>query len=98
MIAYCTKQNPTGTQCDALFVFRSILPQHIFWFHFFIDTMRLEANRLEDRVADGICDLRKDVLNVFVVDCPIEIECASGTEIFGVVCEIPECCTECILQ
>jgi len=64
----------------------------------FIDTMRLEANRLEDRVAAGICDLRKDLLNVFVVDCLIEIEGASGTESFGVVCEIPECCTECILQ
>ena len=60
--------------------------------------MRLEANRLEDRVADGICDLRNDLLNVFVVDCPIEIGGASGTETFGVVCEIPECCTACVLQ
>jgi hypothetical protein len=60
--------------------------------------MQLEANRLKDRVEDKICDLRKDRLDVFVVDCPIEIESATGVEIFGVVCEIPECCTKCVLQ
>ena len=60
--------------------------------------MRLEANRLEDRVADEICNLREDVLNIFVVDCPVEIRSDSGTETFGVVCDIPECCSECVNQ
>jgi len=60
--------------------------------------MRLEANRLEDRVADSICKLREDLLDVFVVDCPMAIRGDSGVEVFGVVCEIPECCTECIVQ
>lgn len=63
-----------------------------------LETMRLEENRLEDRVADEICLLREDLLNVFVVDCPIEIRGDSGIEIFGVVCKVPECCTECMLQ
>ncbi|VEU41378.1 unnamed protein product [Pseudo-nitzschia multistriata] len=60
-----------------------------------LKTMRLEANRFEDRVADSICDLRQESLNVFVVDCPIEIE---GTEMFGVFCQIPDCCTQCVPQ
>jgi len=63
-----------------------------------LEIMRLEENRLEDRVADEICLLREDFLNVFVVDCPIEITGDSGIEIFGVVCKVPECCTECMLQ
>ena len=63
-----------------------------------IDTLRLEANRLEDRVADGICDLRNDFLYTFVVDCPVEVRGVSGTEIFGVVCDVPACCTECVNQ
>ena len=63
-----------------------------------LETMRLEANRLEDRVADEICNLREDVLSVFVVDCPIEISGDSGTETFGVVCSVPQCCTECVDQ
>lgn len=61
----------------------------------FLNTMRLEANRFEDRVRDSICDLRQNSLDVFVVDCPISIE---GLEMFGVVCSIPECCTECVPQ
>lgn len=63
-----------------------------------LETIRLEANRLEDRVADEICDLREDGLKIFVVDCPIEIRGDSGIETFGVVCKVPECCTECMLQ
>jgi len=63
-----------------------------------LETIRLEANRLEDRVADEICDLRENRLNIFVVDCPIEIRGASGMEIFGVVCKVPDCCTKCVLQ
>ena len=63
-----------------------------------LETIRLEANRLEDRVADEICNLRQDFLNVFVVDCSIEIRGTSGIETFGVVCAVPNCCTECIPQ
>jgi len=63
-----------------------------------LETMRLEANRLEDRVADEVCNLREDILNVFVVDCPIEIRGNSGIETFGVVCKVPECCTNCVVQ
>jgi len=64
----------------------------------FLETIQLEVNRLEDRVEDGICNLRKERLVVFEVDCPIEIESATGIEIFGVVCQVPECCTKCVLQ
>eukprot|EP00534_Pseudo-nitzschia_fraudulenta_P006134 CAMPEP_0201183168 /NCGR_PEP_ID=MMETSP0851-20130426/123000_1 /ASSEMBLY_ACC=CAM_ASM_000631 /TAXON_ID=183588 /ORGANISM="Pseudo-nitzschia fraudulenta, Strain WWA7" /LENGTH=793 /DNA_ID=CAMNT_0047467857 /DNA_START=74 /DNA_END=2458 /DNA_ORIENTATION=+ len=64
----------------------------------YLNTLRLEANRLEDRVADGICDLRNDFLYTFVVDCPVEVRGVSGTEIFGVVCDVPACCTECVNQ
>eukprot|EP00537_Pseudo-nitzschia_pungens_P005008 CAMPEP_0172365860 /NCGR_PEP_ID=MMETSP1060-20121228/12279_1 /TAXON_ID=37318 /ORGANISM="Pseudo-nitzschia pungens, Strain cf. cingulata" /LENGTH=793 /DNA_ID=CAMNT_0013089433 /DNA_START=184 /DNA_END=2565 /DNA_ORIENTATION=- len=60
-----------------------------------LNTLRLEANRFQDRVADSICDLRQVSLNAFVVDCPIEIE---GTEMFGMMCDIPECCTACVPQ
>ena len=67
-------------------------------FVFLLETIHLEENRLEDRVADEICDLRQDLLNVFVVDCPLEIRGTSGIETFGVVCAVPECCTECIPQ
>jgi len=63
-----------------------------------LEIMRLEANRLEDRVADEICDLRENFLSNFVVDCPVEIKGDSGIEIFGVVCKVPECCTNCVSQ
>jgi len=65
---------------------------------FRVETFQLEDNRLVDRVEDGICKLRDERLDVFVVDCPIEIESATGIEIFGVVCQVPECCTKCVLQ
>jgi len=60
--------------------------------------MQLEANKLEDRVADEICSLRDDLLDVFVVDCPIEIIGDGGVESFGVVCNVPDCCTNCVVQ
>mmetsp|Transcript_3731 Transcript_3731/g.9765 ORF Transcript_3731/g.9765 Transcript_3731/m.9765 type:complete len:759 (+) Transcript_3731:209-2485(+) len=63
-----------------------------------LESIRLDANRLEDRVADEICDLRQDLLSVFVVDCPVVMRGDSGLETFGVVCAVPECCTECISQ
>ncbi len=63
-----------------------------------LETMKLEGNRLEDRVADEICSLREDSLDVFVVDCPIEVKGDSGVEIFGVVCSVPQCCTSCVDQ
>lgn len=63
-----------------------------------IEIMQLEANKLEDRVADEICSLRDDLLDVFVVDCPIEVRGDAGLETFGVVCKVPDCCTKCVLQ
>lgn len=62
-----------------------------------LEVMRLESNRLEDRVTDEVCSLRDESLSVFVVDCPVEIKGDSGTETIGVVCKVPECCTECIV-
>jgi hypothetical protein len=59
--------------------------------NFSIGVLKLESNRLEDRVVDEICALRDTSLTVFVVDCPIEVD----GELFGVVCAIPECCTGC---
>ncbi len=63
-----------------------------------LESLTLEGNRLEDRVADEICSLREDMLDVFVVDCPIEVRGDSGVETFGVVCPVPECCTACVDQ
>jgi len=63
-----------------------------------LETLQLEVNRLVDRVEDEICNLRDERLDVFVVDCPTEIESATGVEIFGVVCQVPECCSKCVLQ
>mmetsp|Transcript_53414 Transcript_53414/g.129966 ORF Transcript_53414/g.129966 Transcript_53414/m.129966 type:complete len:709 (-) Transcript_53414:220-2346(-) len=54
--------------------------------------LRLESNRIQDRVLQEICDLRDDDLFEFIVDCPLTI----GGELFGVQCEIPECCTACV--
>lgn len=63
-----------------------------------LESLTLEGNRLEDRVADEICSLRGDMLDVFVVDCPVEVRGDSGVETFGVVCPVPECCTACVDQ
>jgi len=63
-----------------------------------LEILKLEANRLKDRVEDGICNLRKGQLDIFVVDCPIEIESDNGIETFGVVCPVPQCCSGCVLQ
>jgi hypothetical protein len=60
-------------------------------FHEYIGVLRLEANRLQDRVSEDICALRNEDLFEFVVDCSVDV----GGEIFGVVCEIPQCCTRC---
>lgn len=57
-----------------------------------LEILRLDSNRLQDRVPVELCSLRSDNLVEFVVDCPYEI----GSESFGVVCPIPECCTECV--
>jgi hypothetical protein len=59
-----------------------------FWFE---ETLRLESNRLQDRVPTELCTLREDNLIEFIVDCVYQI----GSESFGVVCPIPDCCTEC---
>jgi len=56
-----------------------------------LGVLRLESNRLQDRVANEICGLRQEELFEFVVDCPLDV----NGETFGIVCEIPECCTRC---
>lgn len=86
------------TKCHLLLKIHYIIYIHVVIDLFRVETIQLEVNRLEDRVEDGICNLRKERLVVFEVDCPIEIESATGIEIFGVVCQVPECCTKCVLQ
>lgn len=66
-------------------------PHRLLMITFLAGTLRLEANRLQDRVVEEICALRDVSLQDFVVDCPIDI----NGENFGVVCTIPECCTSC---
>jgi hypothetical protein len=44
------------------------------------------------RAPDEVCSLRSEQLDVFVVDCPERVD---GDSVSGIICRIPDCCTDC---
>ena len=46
------------------------------------------------RVSNHVCDLRNYQLSVFVVGCPSVL--GDSQTVVGIICNIPDCCTECI--
>ena len=58
---------------------------------FLLELLRLDGNEMNSRVPESVCDLRDGSLEEFIVDCPFRI----GSDVIGVVCGVPTCCTEC---
>jgi hypothetical protein len=48
---------------------------------------------MSGRAPDGVCALRDAGLVEFVVDCPSQV---GQSQVAGIICDIPECCTECL--
>ena len=58
-----------------------------------LEVLRLDGNELATKVDPEVCDLRNLSLETFLVDCPGR----DGDQITGVICSIPDCCTDCRL-
>jgi hypothetical protein len=48
---------------------------------------------MNGRAPEDVCALRDVQLDEFVVDCPT---LTSGDEVVGIICNVPDCCTECL--
>jgi hypothetical protein len=48
---------------------------------------------MDGRAPEGVCALRDQQLEQFVVDCP---ELVADSQTVGIICSIPDCCTECL--
>ncbi len=59
-----------------------------------LEQWTLEGNRLEGEVPLEVCDLLKEKLNQFIVDCRFIDREAEEKKWFGFDCE-PNCCTLC---
>jgi Leucine-rich repeat (LRR) protein len=55
-------------------------------------SLSLQDNSMGGRAPDEVCSLRSEGLDVFVVDCP---ERDGGDSVLGIICRIPDCCTDC---
>jgi len=58
-----------------------------------IRILTLDDNLMSGRVPNGLCALRNADLDKFVVDCPTLI---GESRVDGIICSIPDCCTECL--
>jgi hypothetical protein len=58
----------------------------------FIETLTLDGNFMSGRAPQSVCALRDAQLEEFFVDCPS----GSGGQLEGIICSIPDCCTECL--
>jgi len=58
-----------------------------------IQTLTFDNTFMDGRVPSGVCALRNADLTKLVVDCPTLV---GESQVDGIICSIPECCTECI--
>jgi len=58
-----------------------------------IRTLKFDNNFMNGRVPNEVCALRDVELNKFIVDCPT---LAGESQVDGIICSIPDCCTECL--
>jgi hypothetical protein len=54
-----------------------------------LDLITMEGNRLSGEVPPEMCELRRENLRQFVVDCP------NPRNGLGIICPVPQCCTLC---
>jgi len=59
-----------------------------------IRTLTFDGNFMDGRTPTKVCDLRAARLNNFIVDCPSFL--GESQVVVGIICSIPDCCTECI--
>jgi len=59
-----------------------------------IRTLTFDGNFMDGRTPIKVCDLRAAQLNKFIVDCPSLL--GESQVVVGIICSIPDCCTECI--
>lgn len=58
-----------------------------------IKTLTFDNNAMSGRAPSGVCALRDAELSKFIVDCPT---LTGESQVTGIVCAIPDCCTECL--
>ena len=54
-----------------------------------LDLITMEGNKLSGEVPPEMCELRRENLRQFVVDCP------NPRNGLGIICPVPTCCTLC---